>query len=382
MWKTDETTRHQGTHSNYLKRYLGWQKTLAKMHNTAIENVPVIVVVEYVIKLSLSRRTSTWRQYRAAIIAFIEENNRNELRAIELLEEESTRRRFAKEGTQKDKLMMLRTSSKKSKGLTKNSLTILEYRIKQLSENHKVHNKWVIDIIKATIISGIRPIEWIDADLCDNELEKNQTLVIKNAKASNGRANGEYRTIILNGASKEDIETIELAIGAVTAIKESISKDGAVYSHDEIRNITSTRLRKKVGSWISRYVIKWLNKECNWKALAPDLNITSSRMAKKRITDELDNSTLYTFRHQMFANAKAAFSDGKISREEIAAIGGHSSTRTHQLHYGTGIKGDSSGLKIKPTVDSVSAVSNTNKQRSPTPDFIKQETDPLQVSNP
>ena len=72
-----------------------------------------------------------------------------------------------------------------------------------------------------------------------------------------------------------------------------------------------------------------------------------------KIKDDIENTTLYTTRHQAINNAKMS----GYSRGKIAAMFGHVSTSTQSKHYGQKGKGWLK-LQVQPTLETILAVRN------------------------
>ena len=73
----------------------------------------------------------------------------------------------------------------------------------------------------------------------------------------------------------------------------------------------------------------------------------------ENLKKDIENTTLYTTRHQAINNAKmSGYSKGKI-----AAMFGHSSTTTQSKHYGQKGKGWLK-LQVQPTLETILAVRN------------------------
>lgn len=116
---------------------------------------------------------------------------------------------------------------------------------------------------------------------------------IRNAKHTNGRAHGVYRTISYTDLSEAQIAELELAWAIIR------------------------RARNRAHRHPWRYLMR-----------------VASRVLKREVqamfgTSLRSNYTLYTFRHQLLADLKLA----GFSFAEIAAIAGHSVTRTAFVHY-------------------------------------------------
>jgi hypothetical protein len=69
---------------------------------------------------------------------------------------------------------------------------------------------WASDLerwVEAGLITGLRPSEWAEARL-EHSASLGPVLIVKNAKATNGRAHGPRRTMLLAGLTQEERNTI------------------------------------------------------------------------------------------------------------------------------------------------------------------------------
>jgi hypothetical protein len=186
--------------------------------------------------------------------------------------EDATRLRSLAQGPERVKPRHGQTSSGKQKKIpVKRAVRI----IKALRETNRKWELLAADLFEGSIRCGLRPIEWEDAMVIDD------LLIIQNAKATNGRGNGKERTIHLTPEDEEVALRIASAIRQVPA-------------------------------------------GINWLACArAAFYETRVTLYPKTIY------TLYTARHQFSANMKAQF-----SREMVADLMGHKTTRTAAVHYG------------------------------------------------
>lgn len=354
MWSSGQPTKTIRTQQNYLSRYESWQKILALKYKVPAHKIPTSLVAEFVIELSRKRRKSTWRQYRAAVISYMEAHKIVDTRAMELLDQESLRRQFGDRPDEQKQEQ--RTSSDKAKGLGYNSRSVMNYRLGDLLSNASDHDLRMIVLVGVIQLIGVRPIELFNIKLDCDEIGRLRSIVISNAKESNGRGNGAFRTLHLSGCSDDELQMIGMVVGHADQLLADVISKNAQLTKEECLEISSIRIRKEFKAWFLRRVAEWV-RSCDWPEVSDRLSINNSRSTKARVVDELSRVTLYTFRHQFFANAKAAMKIGYVkSAVDIAACGGHSSTRTHQLHYAKQVKGIAAGFKVEPSVDSIGRV--------------------------
>lgn len=235
-------------------------------------------------RISSSLSKSSVRQYRSAIINHIEQQIEkgflipsdamptiNLLQMIKGKSDPSTK-----------------SSSLKSKHINELLLTSL---VDRLSKSRSRIAMLAKNMFQSSVMTGLRPSEWAFA-----KIEKNM-LVVKNGKATNGRATGEFRHINLSDPVLQ-IDTKKMAI-----IERTIGEIHSIMS--EGKDMTS--LISDIAQLIKRH----------------------------RITTGGKYVTIYTARHQFAANMKIA----GLSRREIADLMGHASSTTAALHYGKKISG-------------------------------------------
>lgn len=172
--------------------------------------------------------------------------------------------------------------------------------------------RWVI----SGILTGLRPIEWATAKI--STFEGEECLIVKNAKHTNGRAHGEFRTIILS----------DLTIDEISIIKKHVE-----------------------------YCNEW-NDADQFHSLYVSCGRTLSKVCKILWKRRDQYPCLYSARHQFSADAKAS----GLTREEIAALMGHAVDETATKHYGKKTAG-SSYTRVKPTVEDVLKVRQVYDQK-------------------
>lgn len=158
--------------------------------------------------------------------------------------------------------------------------------------------------IQMGALIGLRPTEYSEATLVQID-SQSIDVQVRNAKATNGRGNGEKRTLMLRGLEPEE----SLAIVAFFDALDQCRKDG--YAWDQI--YTNARIS--------------LYRACE------RLNISGRR------------PTLYSLRHQFVANMKRA---GR-SPTETAALMGHACDATFVRHYGKEAVGTDRARAYAPT---------------------------------
>jgi integrase len=201
-----------------------------------------------------------------------------------------------------------RTSSPKLKALPEDVLETLE-RYGERAPG-VIYIGTLLAFLRANILVGLRPEEWFDATpytylpARGGEGKPCIALRVRNSKASNGRANGTYREILLHSINAEQLATLMhfLELVEMHRIKHRQAEQGELAEafFKPLRHCMSNALKK-----------------AQWHA------------------GSTSRPTLYSSRHQAVANAKAS----GYSDEEIAALFGHISTSTAKTHYGKKLNG-------------------------------------------
>jgi len=310
--------RLQKTDEQYAikAKYLCFQAARAHGYESP-HTVPLTTVAEYVIRKKATYSRNTWRQYKSALLCHAEQviDVQNEKvvaeeanAAIRMLKRE-TSEGCMKHGT--------RTSALKQKTFKKADFnTVLTYLAEHVGK-HK-YARTLSTWLKASRITGMRPSEWEYASL--TTIFSTPALIVQNAKATNGRANGDERTLLLDMLTQEEIETIQEMIGMVEGYSGSMSFDA---------------LQKTMCEYMNR--------------------VTRACFGKRK-----KYPTLYSNRHQFSADAK--FSGH--TKAEVAALLGQASDETATSHYAHKRSGESA-IKVSPLKSEVKTV--RIKSRSFTP---------------
>ena len=179
--------------------------------------------------------------------------------------------------------------------------TLLKALLVSKSQGGPLASTW----LTATLTTGLRPCEWKEAKLVGSEL------VVKNAKNTNGRGHGPFRTINLRQVPQEVRAVIQ-------DLLDEISSASAI---DFSKKYTDTR-------------------KAIWS--------TTRRIFEGRKTFP----TIYTARDCFAARAKATF-----PKDYVAALMGHASIFTAARHYAPArhAKGQMP-LDVEPSFKDVDAV--------------------------
>ncbi len=267
----DAPTRTAQTQERYVRRGLSLLARYVADREIDGDEIPVARDFAQWLRDTVrpTLRPSAWRQYRAsasAIIAAMSDPTVDE--ALEIIAAAADRVELPK-----------RTGARKRKHFPKQVLDRVLVHLRRLStsEMADVAADWVV----AGLATGLRPGEWRAAVVDDG------FLYVVNAKATNGRANGEARTLDLAGVTD----------GTRGAIQRMTELGAAWHRQGQYE-----RRQRQVSHVLSR--------ACMGAAGQAGF-------------------TLYSLRHQFVATAKA-----RLRPEEVSAAAGHGVTTTAVQAYG------------------------------------------------
>jgi hypothetical protein len=286
MFRNINVTRTQKTESDYLKKAEGLFQHYNAEYGYEWKDNPSLFIHWFTREAAIKNWSkATVKLYRAALIFVLSTQGFND--AVAKLKELDLKL-FSAKG--------VFTSSKKQKSFPVKDVLKIESKINTEKKWDGLLIKW----IRAAILTGLRPDEWHQAKLVitpdskppDNWgiLEKNplgKWLIVKNAKDTNGRANGSYRALDLSNLKEDELSHIQFVLASLKTKTE----------YDESYLGCRTRLSA----------------------------ITKEIWPRRKL-----RPSLYSARHQFRANAS---SSGQ-SLEEIAALMGHGTNETASTHYG------------------------------------------------
>jgi len=265
-------------------------------------------VAEYALMIKPTVARNTWRLYKASLIHYSEwlaDNTSDPYvgedarRVAEILSSDTEEKPLRKG---------VKAAARKSKTFKREDFDqVIEY-VRAHYNKHR-HARLLDAWLCATRPTGLRPSEWEWADLI--EFEGQPALRVRNGKATQGRANGETRTLILDQLSEEEI----------TAIRDLIEM-----LEGYIIETSFARLQDLLSKYLARAVRACLGKRPKYPCL-------------------------YSLRHQFAADAKLS----GASKQEVAAMLGHASDATAGLHYARRVSGQS-GFAVSPVQQEVQTV--------------------------
>ncbi|CAE6793972.1 hypothetical protein R70006_04982 [Paraburkholderia domus] len=276
------------------------------MGETGKQDMEPDEVVAHLILNRSQYAARTWRFHKSATIYYLETFFPHHETAIEEL------RRQTSAGLRGGGV---NTSSRKRKSVPESEWVEIRHAITQRIKSGYKNAAGLLAVLEATLLTGLRPVEWALAELAHHADDGRRVLRVKNAKHTNGRANGAYREMYVDQLTEGEVATIARAIAAF----DSVDDDQA-----------------------ARLQIAYKHELEAARAVA----VAGKRRPQSSVT-------LYSFRHQFIANAKLTFADPVIT----AALSGHYSTKTAHRHYGKRRNGRSA-VRVYPTESSVAAVQN------------------------
>jgi integrase len=241
-------------------------------------------------------RPRTLRLYRASLVYYIEIELADKKIDQVVFDKMITVLSSMKAGDAKD--LELRTSAKKQKHLTVKDYKVLDDALKESK------NKWSAATriwLKSGIITGLRPVEWRQSVYDEEE----NRLIIKNAKNTNGRSHGEFRSFYFD----------HLTASEKNILLQHLKVSFSFSQTDEI--------------WKQYY-----------EGCSNLLKYTSGKLWPSRER----HPTLYSARHQFSANMKAS----GCKPEEIATLMGHAVDDTALTTYGKKANGT---RNVKPKIN-------------------------------
>lgn len=245
----------------------------------------------------------------------------------------------------------------------------------------------LVDFVQANIIVGLRPIEWLNVQICSEIETQSLVLLVENGKNSFGRANGDVRELRLLSASNEDKFNI---LKFYIRFQNKLTTVVSTFLEQHKRFLDERSINDVQDSNALQYVLD--DYEPTMLDIPKSEICNSSGVPQNGIAERLLNSiqnmlfhtynqylegredidskrvTLYSTRHQCIANAKAS----KVNIFEIAAFFGHSSTETSSRHYGKAWSGWSA-FTFKPSLESIYQVTGSAPYLESEYNFVKND---------
>jgi hypothetical protein len=275
----------------------------------------------------------TARAYRAALVFVFEELESDE--AIEAknmiyhISEDGEWTLRVKERIKEDRKSNLkrnlRTSAQKAKRFSIDDLDLLRAELHVSSSKFADRTAlWFM----AGMLTGLRPTEWKHAQVTTDDRQR-KVLLVQNAKSTNGRSHGKFRSIVLEKMRVEDVEVIEAHVSSVADYCGGDDEKFEEYYYGCRRLLSNV----------------------------------ADRLWPRR----LKHPTLYTARHMFAADVKNVFDS-----YGVAALMGHASTRTASSHYAPKWSSANGGSSVTPDEGDLQRVIMRNEEKE-APRIAKRE---------
>lgn len=320
----NQTGRTAKTEAFYVKTYEQLRRRAGIASGAQNpELVAPITIAEHLIgrKSGLSKRT--WQLYKSAVVAQFEVAIAEAPDRMAIQEIEYGLERLLSERQTGALTVAKRTSALKAKNLTPADFQLLSQYIEANVGNHKRARSLLV-YCNATALLGLRPSEWESANPMDQA--GRPVLVVRNAKNTHGRGNGEFRTLDLSGLDQDQMlwvtEMLELVDG---------HREPGAYED----------LQKKLGQYIC------------WAA-------------RKALPRRRKYPSLYTFRHMFASDAKVTSMEAGQDKAWVGALMGHASDATAERSYGLARFGRGS-LAVRPVAAQVASVRRRASPATRTP---------------
>lgn len=303
----------------YLERGQNLWKRAAHNLNLASDRLNPLLFIDWLETLLPDLKPATRRQYLAAIRALLNHLSKQDIPDIKGAIDRAEQMRSMNYNDQRStKRRKRNTSSQKSKTIKFSEIIDLFKKTAHLKA------KWVnpgLMWLAANYFVGLRPIEWRTASLIEEDSKI--TLVVINAKNTNGRSHGLKRHLDISNLKEPEL----------TIIKEHL-----------------------------KYISNNINDMVSWNSYYEGVRHTINRITRKYLPTQSKYPTLYTTRHQFIANAKSK----GMKKNEIAALAGHAVDETATTHYGK-TKHGSGRCAVKPDPKEVARIRIKVKNESYTP---------------
>ena len=330
-------TREQNTENVYLKRAQG--RLWAYLSDTGNDwDLNKNDLVRWLEAYRETISKASWRQNRAALVWYMK-SIADESQLAGTISDIGT---FAcKEPTQTSATKKKSLSEKDSEALTEALLASHERHLKRGGSELDSLALSTLLFLGATEITGLRPSEWWGAILlmpgdvdADGETVDKITLIVKNGKATNGRAHGANRTLRFTDLDQE--------------------KEFTLLTH-----YRSVKLKQSKESFEDYY-----------KACKDRMTYTTRHLWPKRKRQPV----LYSGRHQFSANLKKA----QTPLKNLAALMGHGSDATATSHYGKKRYGRGNETGVEADLEEVERIREKAKPAYSDQSKIVPEANPLQ----
>lgn len=317
----DETGIVEDTTTNYLRRWATLQKQIAAWRGSQPDEVSPREAADWLSFRSTDLRASSWRQYKAAVVAGM--IARGLLTPQQAEEFRSTVTLQALDNAEARRNLPIKTSHRTRKRLDDEELALL---IAALQHGKGQYDAALAALVEAGQRAGLRPCEWAKVRLV-RQKSGVTTLLVRNAKSTNGRSHGMFRRLHWSTVNDgEHIQIIERWIKIVD------------------RWLAGTRASRRKQLWLEHRI-----------KLRDRFADVCRGLWPRRTTQP----SLYTTRHIFAAAAKERY-----TRIEVAALLGHAVDETATSHYARPARGKRRPKNVylpEPSVRDISRVREAPK---------------------
>ncbi|HEY8065130.1 MAG TPA: hypothetical protein VIF40_10455 [Methylosinus sp.] len=275
------------TIATYVERAARLRARCAREISVEVAELTPLRFVHWLVEQKSNWSRSTWRSYKAAALYVLTHEDRpldEGDGAIAILGAES----------QTGAVVRTKETSAMKAGRFRYQDRMRVYADLRLGRAR--YGRELIDFLRASCATGLRPLEWYAASLEIPEKGYNAKLVIHNAKTTNGRGNGARRTLRWRHLSPSMMRSIARTIGLARSF---LSDDDYTKYYGRLQGCLQD---------VSRRL--WPDKEQCY--------------------------AIYCCRHEFIAQAKLVYAPA-----EVAALVGHHDDETAFTHYG---RRDSTGV--------------------------------------
>jgi hypothetical protein len=285
-------TRTEDTVASYRARWPSLVRLAAgqcRLQTPTLEGV--VAVAQWLAGAQGSYRPSTYRQYRAALLWTLEQMPTVEPSLRQRIKN-CLKAEDVQEGKARSRLLDARTSAKKRKRIEEEDFATLR---DVLGASPLASDCDLLVFLEANLMVGLRPSEW-DCATLSLTAQGDVVLKVFNGKATNGRANGSFRTLTFSEHS-----------------------DGQAYT--KLRSCLKLVERVLEG-------VDPANRKAIWTRFCRALQDRFRTLNHDLWPRRTYHYTLYSSRHTLIAAAKQ-----KYNSCEVAAIAGHGADATATRHY-------------------------------------------------
>ncbi len=297
--RTNETTAAYRRRARQIIARIDEEVWAREQRSSCPDDLPI-----WLAAMAASLAPASWRQYKAALVAHTEAMLEADASWRPVLERLAGLYWSSAENLQAEP-RPLRTSAQKLKAVNAG-------RLERLTACLLMHHSIAASFLMATACTGLRPVEWASARF--EHVGDRVRVRVRNAKHTNNRAHGEFRTLWFDTLNYQHITAIRQTI---SAFREAASRNAVDGMQEQIER-----------AFRAANDALWPRRQ---KSITP-----------------------YTLRHQFAARIKVAYRS-----EEVAALMGHATDLTAFTHYARRSRSKSSDVGPplpKPDPDEVQRV--------------------------